>query len=114
MSDEYNIDKYYPVGSCPCVTCGGTFSHGSNDGAYGNHHIREAAKHINSACGSYHHGKMKQCSPDPFPEDHPLAIVLKILKELDRREAHYGNESPKPSLFDAYKSMGWPTIRIQT
>jgi len=100
------VEKYFGKDDCPLEA--GLY--GSNDAGYANHAIREAAKFLMNACGSWRHGWRAGNDRRPFPEDHPLAVVMRILARIDQATARGANTTPDPTLFNPDGGLVLPHV----
>ena len=84
--------------------------YGPNDQGYIHQLVREAGRILGNATYLWSEGHYPHSNARVMPDDHPLAIALAQLSELDRTTARYNNMSPDPDFFKPY----YPPLEHQT
>uniref|UniRef100_A0A6M3IFZ7 Uncharacterized protein n=1 Tax=viral metagenome TaxID=1070528 RepID=A0A6M3IFZ7_9ZZZZ len=86
--------------SGPVGVIGGTY--GPNDNGYLCCGIRKAAAQLVSCSELWSEGHYPHSNARIMPEDHPIAVALAALANLDCQIAAYNNVSHDPRLFSPY------------
>ena len=81
-----------------------------NDEGFINDHVREAATSISKAIHVYCEGHYAHSNAKDIPNNHSLAKIMNLLKELDENTAEHANRVHAPKLFKTHK----PTSKAKT